>query len=46
MEAIEGYIDHVIFRNESNGYTVLSVEINGKSLTVTGSFLLLIVELL
>lgn len=38
MEAIEGYIDHVIFRNESNGYTVLSVEINGKSLTVTGSF--------
>lgn len=29
MEYIEGYVDHIIFRNEENGYTVLSLNVNG-----------------
>lgn len=24
-ETIEGYVDHIIFRNEDNGYTVMVV---------------------
>ena len=32
---VEGYIDHIIFRNEENGYTVLSLIVDGEELTLT-----------
>lgn len=39
-EKITGYIDHVIFRNESNGYTVMVLKESGEDeeLTCVGSF--------
>ena len=37
-ETVTGYIDHVIFRNEDNGYTVLSLDVDGDEETVVGSF--------
>ena len=38
MEKIRGYIDHIIFRNEENGYTVLVLSLEGKEeLTCVGS---------
>ena len=39
-EKVTGYIDHVIFRNEENGYTVLVIKISGseKELTCVGTF--------
>ena len=38
MEKAEGYVQHIIFRNEENGYTVLTLEAPGEELTVVGSF--------
>ncbi|MGI6010633.1 MAG: ATP-dependent RecD-like DNA helicase [Ruminococcus sp.] len=38
QDTVEGYVDHIIFRNEENGYTVLSLKTGGKSLTCTGIF--------
>lgn len=35
---IEGYVDHLIFRNEDNGYTVLNLMVNGQELTCVGMF--------
>ena len=29
QDTIEGYVDHIIFRNEDNGYTVLNLMVNG-----------------
>ena len=39
-ESITGYIDHVIFRNEDNGYTVMVLKgIEGEEeLTCVGTF--------
>ena len=39
-EKVTGYIDHVIFRNEENGYTVLVMKISGseEELTCVGTF--------
>ena len=39
-EIVTGYIDHVIFRNESNGYTVMVLKDTGEDeeLTCVGSF--------
>ena len=39
-EKVTGYIDHVIFRNEENGYTVLVIKISGseEELTCVGTF--------
>lgn len=34
----EGYIDHIIFRNEENGYTVFSLITDGEELTCVGFF--------
>lgn len=36
-ESISGYIEHIIFRNEENGYTVLSVVNGGNEITCTGN---------
>ncbi|MBQ0059759.1 MAG: ATP-dependent RecD-like DNA helicase [Lachnospiraceae bacterium] len=37
-EKIEGYIDHIVYRNEDNGYTVFSLIMDEEELTVVGSF--------
>ncbi|MDO4477854.1 MAG: ATP-dependent RecD-like DNA helicase [Lachnospiraceae bacterium] len=34
----EGYIEHIIFRNEDNGYTVFSLISDGEELTCVGFF--------
>lgn len=38
METIKGYIEHIIYRNETNGYTVLSLMTDGEELTCVGMF--------
>lgn len=37
-ETVKGIVDHIIFRNEENGYTVLSLHTDGKKLTLVGFF--------
>ncbi len=37
-EELEGYIEHIIYRNEENGYTVLNLMADGEEMTCTGSF--------
>lgn len=37
MEKISGYIDHIIFRNEENGYTVMVMICDGEEVTCVGS---------
>ena len=36
METIKGYVDHIIFRNSDNGYTVMVVNCDGEELTCVG----------
>ena len=36
MERIEGYVDHIIYRNQDNGYTVMNVIADGKEITCVG----------
>ncbi|MGI6007854.1 MAG: ATP-dependent RecD-like DNA helicase [Ruminococcus sp.] len=38
QDTVEGYVEHIIFRNEENGYTVLQLKTQGSSLTCTGIF--------
>lgn len=38
METIKGYIDHIIYRNESNGYTVLNLVVCSEDVTCVGTF--------
>ena len=38
METIKGYVDHIIYRNEENYYTVLELVVEGKAVTVIGTF--------
>ncbi len=37
-EIVEGYIDRIIFRNNDNGYTVLSLHVEEEELTCVGTF--------
>lgn len=37
-EIVEGYIERIIFRNDENGYTVLSLHSEDEELTCVGSF--------
>lgn len=39
-ETVTGYIDHIIFRNEENGYTVMVLKETGneEELTCVGTF--------
>ncbi len=37
-EVIEGYVDRIVFRNEDNGYTVLSMDVDEEELTCVGNF--------
>ncbi len=38
MEEISGYVDHIIFRNQENGYTVLNLISDGEEQTCVGTF--------
>ncbi len=38
MEKMTGYVEHIIFRNEDNGYTVLTVSADGEEATCVGTF--------
>lgn len=37
MERLEGYIDHIIFRNSDNGYTVMVLVTQDGEVTCTGT---------
>ena len=37
-ETIEGYVDHIIYRDQENGYTVASLIVDGEELTCVGTF--------
>ena len=36
METINGYVDHIIFQNKENGYTVMNLTIEGEDITCVG----------
>ena len=38
MEGIKGYVDHIVFRNEDNGYTVFYLTNENGEITCVGSF--------
>lgn len=37
MEKLEGYVDHIIYRNVENGYTVMVVMVDGEEVTCVGT---------
>jgi len=37
MATVTGYVDHIIYQNEENGYTVLELVQDGNTITVTGN---------
>ena len=36
MEAVEGYVEHIVFQNKENGYTVMSLVQEGEEITCVG----------
>lgn len=36
METINGYVEHIIFQNSENGYTVMSLGVEGEEITCVG----------
>ncbi|MEE0200888.1 MAG: ATP-dependent RecD-like DNA helicase [Muricomes sp.] len=38
MEVVTGYVEHIVFRNEENGYTVFNLENEDGETTCVGSF--------
>lgn len=38
MEEISGFVDHIVYRNEDNGYTVLVLESDGDEIDCVGFF--------
>lgn len=38
MKTIEGYVEHIIYRNDDNGYTVLILVNDGEEITCVGTF--------
>ena len=36
MDAIEGYVEHIVFRNDENGYTVFSLHAGEEEITCVG----------
>ncbi|MBQ8813828.1 MAG: ATP-dependent RecD-like DNA helicase [Lachnospiraceae bacterium] len=38
MSTLSGYVEHIVYRNEENGYTVMEMVDKGKEYTVVGSF--------
>ncbi len=41
METIKGYVEHIIYRNTENGWTVLNLYVDGEEITCVGSLPLL-----
>ena len=37
-ETIEGYVDHIIYQNQDNGYTVVCLVSQGEEITCVGNF--------
>ena len=37
-EKIAGYVEHIVYRNEENGYTVLNLSVGQEEVTCVGSF--------
>ena len=38
METVTGYVEHVVYRNDENGYTVFNLESDDGEVTCVGSF--------
>ena len=38
MEKVKGYVEHIVYRNEENGYTVFNLNNNDGDLTCVGKF--------
>ena len=38
VEVVTGYVEHIVFRNEENGYTVFRLENDGGEVTCVGNF--------
>lgn len=38
MSTVEGYVERIVYRNDDNGYSVLSVSSGGKEITMVGTF--------
>ena len=38
VETVTGYVEHIVFRNEENGYTVFRLENDGGEVTCVGNF--------
>lgn len=38
MEVVKGYVEHIVFRNEDNGYTVFNLNNDDGDLTCVGNF--------
>ena len=38
METITGFVEHIVFRNEENGYTVLNLAVEEDEVTCVGVF--------
>ncbi len=38
METVTGYVDHIVFRNQENGYTVFNLDTEDGEVTCVGSF--------
>ncbi|WKY46984.1 ATP-dependent RecD-like DNA helicase [Eubacteriaceae bacterium ES3] len=38
MESLKGTVEHIVYRNDSNGYTVAHFDIDGELITVVGNF--------
>lgn len=38
MEEINGYVEHIVYRNEDNGYTVFNLNNDDGDLTCVGKF--------
>lgn len=36
---LEGYVEHIVYRNEENGYSVLNLVSEGQEITVVGAFI-------
>lgn len=36
METISGYVEHIIFQNKENGYTVMNLAVEGEEITCVG----------
>jgi len=41
VEIVTGYVDHIVFRNDENGYTVFNLECDQGEVTCVGNFLLI-----